>query len=193
MPEFFYPHETMIYAKSFLAGLLCLSCAAAIAAPTAVIKTSEGTITVDLNENAAPKTVANFVRYAKEGAYNGTIFHRVIPNFMIQGGGMDAAMKPKPAHEPIALERGGLKNTTGTIAMARTNDPNSATNQFFINLKDNDFLNTTAVNPGYAVFGKVTSGMDVVRKIGRAPTTSKGFHDDVPIRPITIESVQILK
>lgn len=180
--------------KILFSALLAGTCAAAFAAPQAQINTTEGTIVVDLNEKAAPATVANFVKYANEGFYNGTIFHRVIGNFMIQGGGFDRSLNQKKTHDPIKLEdKNGLKNNTGTIAMARTNDPNSATSQFFINLKDNDFLNGNSVKDGYAVFGKVTSGMDVVRKIGRAPTGSKGFMDDVPVRPIVIESVKIIK
>lgn len=118
----------------------------------------------------------------------------MIPGFMIQGGGFTASMQQKKTHAPIPLEaKNGLKNNVGTVAMARTNDPNSATSQFFINVKDNDFLNASASNDGYAVFGHVISGMDTVRKIVRQPTTSKGFHDDVPVRPIEIKSVEILK
>lgn len=174
--------------------VLSLSALAVMAAPTAVIKTSEGTITVELNEKAAPRTVANFVSYAKSGFYNKTIFHRVIPNFMIQGGGMTENLSQKRTNAPIKIESdNGLFNTVGTIAMARTSDPNSATSQFFINLKDNDFLDKRRAPDGYGytVFGKVTSGMDVVRKIGRAPTTTKMMMGDVPIRPIVIESVTI--
>lgn len=165
------------------------------AAPTAVMNTSEGQIVIELDEQKAPKTVANFVKYAKDGFYSKTIFHRVIGNFMVQGGGFDEKMMQKTTRAPIAIESGnGLKNYTGTIAMARTNNPDSATSQFFINLKDNDFLNkdSSVDGHGYTVFGKVTQGMDVVRKIGRAPTTSRGFFDDVPVRPIVIESVKIL-
>ena len=168
---------------AFGAAMLAAS-AVCFAAPKVEIVTSEGNIVVNLNEKAAPTTVANFVKYAKEGFYNGTIFHRVINNFMIQ----------ESTHAPIKLEdKNGLKNTVGTIAMARTNNPDSATSQFFINLKDNDFLNGTSTKDGYAVFGEVVTGMDVVRKIGRAPTGSKGFMDDVPVRPVIIESVKVLK
>lgn len=166
-----------------------------MAGPQVAINTSEGRIVVDLNEKAAPITVANFLNYVKKGYYKDTIFHRVIPNFMIQGGGYTRGMTEKPgAAAPIKLEdKNGLKNTVGTIAMARTNNPNSATSQFFINLKDNDFLDGTSTKDGYAVFGKVIQGMDVVRKIARAPTTDKGFHENVPVRAITIRSVEIIK
>lgn len=178
---------------AFGAAMLAAS-AVCFAAPKVEIVTSEGNIVVNLNEKAAPTTVANFVKYAKEGFYNGTIFHRVINNFMIQGGGFDRNLHQKSTHAPIKLEdKNGLKNTVGTIAMARTNNPDSATSQFFINLKDNDFLNGTSTKDGYAVFGEVVTGMDVVRKIGRAPTGSKGFMDDVPVRPVIIESVKVLK
>lgn len=166
------------------------------ASPTATINTSEGKIVVELNKEKAPKTVANFISYAESGFYNKTIFHRVIPNFMIQGGGFTQRMDQKKTKAPIPIEsRNGLGNYVGTIAMARTNDPNSATSQFFINLKDNDFLNQSKAQDGYGytVFGKVIRGMDVVRKIGRAPTTSRGYYDDVPVRPIVIESVTITK
>lgn len=178
---------------AFGAAMLAAS-AVCFAAPKVEIVTSEGNIVVNLNEKAAPTTVANFVKYAKEGFYNGTIFHRVINNFMIQGGGFDRNLHQKSTHAPIKLEdKNGLKNTVGTIAMARTNNPDSATSQFFINLKDNDFLNGTSTKDGYAVFGEIVTGMDVVRKIGRAPTGSKGFMDDVPVRPVIIESVKVLK
>jgi len=140
--------------------------------------------------------VENFVSYAKEGSYDGTVFHRVIKDFMIQGGGFDADLKQKTTHDPIKNEaNNGLKNELGTIAMARTNDPHSATAQFFINTKDNTFLNHTAESGrgwGYAVFGKVTSGMDVVRKIDASQTGSKGrFPKDVPVEAVVIESVTI--
>lgn len=172
---------------------LC-ACTAAFAGQKVAINTSEGRIVVELDEQKAPKTCANFIKYAQEGFYNNTIFHRVIPNFMIQGGGFTASMQQKKTHAPIPLEaKNGLKNNVGTIAMARTNDPNSATSQFFINVKDNDFLNASGTNDGYAVFGQVVSGMDTVRKIARKPTTSKGFYDDVPVRPIEIKSVELLK
>ena len=157
------------------------------------ISTSLGDITVRLYDDT-PIHRDNFLKLASEGYYDGTLFHRVIRDFMIQGGGFDRNLHQKSTHAPIKLEdKNGLKNTVGTIAMARTNNPDSATSQFFINLKDNDFLNGTSTKDGYAVFGEVVTGMDVVRKIGRAPTGSKGFMDDVPVRPVIIESVKVLK
>ncbi len=180
-----------------LAGALFVTAALAAnawAGPEVAIKTSEGTIVVDLDQQRAPKTVANFLKYVDSGFYNKTIFHRVIPGFMIQGGGFTADMNQKKTEAPIRLEaRNGLKNNTGTIAMARTNNPDSATSQFFINVKDNDSLNATASNPGYTVFGRVIKGMDVVRKIERQPTTTRGAYEDVPVRPVIIESVTVLK
>ena len=151
-------------------------------------------ITAELYPDVAPVSVNNFISLIQKGYYDGLIFHRVINGFMIQGGGFDRNLHQKSTHAPIKLEdKNGLKNTVGTIAMARTNNPDSATSQFFINLKDNDFLNGTSTKDGYAVFGEVVTGMDVVRKIGRAPTGSKGFMDDVPVRPVIIESVKVLK
>jgi peptidyl-prolyl cis-trans isomerase B (cyclophilin B) len=159
------------------------------------LHTSLGDITLELDAEKAPETVANFLQYARDGFYDGTIFHRVIDNFMIQGGGMNADMTQKPTRAPIANEaNNGLKNKTGTVAMARTNDPHSATAQFFINVKDNDFLDhraPTAQGWGYAVFGRVVSGMDVVDKIRKVATGSKGFHQDVPRDAVTIERVSI--
>ncbi len=186
----------MIFNKKIIASaVIALAvCTGAYAGQKVALNTTEGRIVIELDEQKAPKTCANFLNYAKEGFYNNTIFHRVIPGFMIQGGGFTASMQQKKTHAPIPLEaKNGLKNNVGTVAMARTNDPNSATSQFFINVKDNDFLNASASNDGYAVFGHVVSGMDTVRKIVRQPTTSKGFHDDVPVRPIEIKSVEILK
>jgi peptidyl-prolyl cis-trans isomerase B (cyclophilin B) len=164
---------------------------------TVKMETSMGEITLELDGNKAPDTVANFVEYAKSGFYDGTIFHRVIPGFMIQGGGFEADMKQKKTNAPIRNEAdNGLKNDTGTIAMARTSDPNSATAQFFINVKDNGFLNHTAPTAqgwGYAVFGKVTKGMDVVRRIEDSPTTRVGPMGDVPRQPIVIEKAEVLR
>ncbi|MDO4644030.1 MAG: peptidylprolyl isomerase [Cardiobacteriaceae bacterium] len=173
---------------------LALLVGSAIASPTAVIHTSMGDVTVELDEDKAPATVANFRRYAEDGFYNGTIFHRVIPGFMIQGGGHTADLKEKPAREPIANEaHNGLKNLRGTIAMARTSNPHSATSQFFINLVDNDSLNPGGVDPyGYAVFGKVTTGLDVVDAIAKVPTEKRPPHANVPTQTITIDSVDIL-
>jgi peptidyl-prolyl cis-trans isomerase B (cyclophilin B) len=156
----------------------------------AQIETSLGTLTVELNDEKAPKSVANFIKYVESGHYDGTIFHRVIKNFMIQGGGFEAGMKQKPTLDPIANEAdNGLKNDRGTLAMARTNDPHSATCQFFINVVDNDFLNFTSPTPrgwGYAVFGRVTEGTEVLDKIKAVRTGNKGFHQDVPVEDVSI-------
>ena len=161
----------------------------------ALIETSLGTITLELNEAKAPITVANFARYAREGHYAGTIFHRVIDGFMIQGGGLTKSMDDKPAHEPIRIESmNGLKNVRGSIAMARTMSPNSATSQFFINLVDNDFLDFTAPTRngyGYAVFGNVTDGMEVVDKIAKVKTGTVGPYENVPDEPIVIRKVSV--
>ena len=153
-------------------------------------KTSKGTFTVQLFDKQAPITVENFLRYADEGFFDGTIFHRVIPGFMIQGGGLTPDMKNKRGHEPIKNEAtNGLKNKRGTLSMARTNDINSATSQFFINVVDNDFLDHKPGNYGYAVFGRVDSGMDVVDAIASVKTGNKAGHQDVPIETVLIESV----
>ena len=160
------------------------------------LATSAGDIVIELDAAKAPKSVDNFLQYVKAGHYNGTVFHRVIPNFMIQGGGMTADMKEKATRAPIPLEsKNGLNNERGTVAMARTNDPNSATSQFFINVKDNEFLNAAASRDGngYAVFGKVVSGMDVVDKIRVVPTSNKGPNGDVPVEPITIKTATLEK
>jgi len=166
----------------------------AIAHPHVLLHTSDGDIRLELYPEKAPKTVANFLDYVKSGQYNGTIFHRVIRGFMIQGGGYTAGFVEKPTRAPIPLEsRNGLKNATGTIAMARTSDPDSATAQFFINTVDNAGLDYP--NPdgnGYAVFGKVTSGMDVVKKIEAAPTTTRGPMSDVPQKQVVIESASVV-
>jgi len=159
------------------------------------LKTSMGDIVIEINEQAAPVTVKNFLRYVEEGFYDGLIFHRVIQNFMIQGGGFTIQMKRKETHEPIANEAAnGLKNDRGTIAMARTNDPHSATSQFFINHKNNNPLNyIEQINPGYAVFGKVTEGMDVVDEIAAVKTTIQMGMRDVPAEPVVIQSAEIVK
>ena len=177
-----------------MTALAALSLAAAAPAFAQKVKlaTSAGDIVVELDAAKAPKTVDNFLQYVKAGHYNGTVFHRVIENFMIQGGGMTADLKEKPTRAPIGLEsRNGLTNQRGTIAMARTNDPNSATAQFFINVKDNDFLNQAQARDGngYTVFGKVVEGMDVVDKI-RAVPTGPG---DVPATPVTIKRATVEK
>ena len=165
--------------------------------PSVLLKTNHGDITLQLDAAKAPKTVENFLAYVKSGHYDGTIFHRVIDNFMIQGGGMTPGMKQKPTMAEIENEaNNGLKNVTGSIAMARTSDPHSATAQFFINVNDNDFLNHTAPNAqgwGYAVFGKVSDGMDVVDAIRKVPTGSSGFHQDVPKEDVTILEATILE
>jgi peptidyl-prolyl cis-trans isomerase B (cyclophilin B) len=162
------------------------------------LHTNYGDIVIELDFEKAPNTAANFLQYAEEGFYNGTIFHRVIDGFMIQGGGMTEDMsEKKKTRDPIQNEAdNGLKNVTGSLAMARTNDPHSATAQFFINVKDNSFLNhssKTSQGWGYAVFGKVTEGMDVVNKIKGVKTGTKGFHQDVPVEAVTIQNVTIDK
>jgi len=162
---------------------------------TVTMQTNKGVITLELDGNKAPDTVANFVAYASAGHYDGTIFHRVIPGFMIQGGGFDADMQQKSTNAPVKNEaNNGLKNVTGSIAMARTSDPHSASAQFFINVKDNSFLDHSAPTPsgwGYAVFGKVTDGMDVVRTIESVPTANKSGHQDVPLEAVVIEKVTV--
>ena len=191
---------TAFVLRRLLAPAAALAFALALApcayAQKVKLATSMGDIVVQLDPEKAPKTVDNFLKYVKAGHYNGTIFHRVIPNFMIQGGGMTPDMNEKPTNPPIALEaRNGLVNQRGTIAMARTADPNSATAQFFINVKDNEFLDAEKARDGngYAVFGKVVSGMDVVDKIRVVPTGSKGPHDDVPTTPVIIKKATVEK
>ena len=161
------------------------------------LKTSEGMIRLELWADKAPITVKNFLRYVEEGFYDGTIFHRVIDNFMLQGGGFTADMVQKKPHEPIKNEAGnGAKNDLGTVAMARTNVIDSATCQFFINVKDNAFLNHRDDSPagfGYAVFGKVIEGMDVVDKIKKVPTATVGPHQDVPVKAVVIETAKVEK
>jgi len=154
--------------------------------------TSKGTMTIELDEEAAPVTTKNFLSYVDKEFFDGLIFHRVIPGFMVQGGGMDADMNEKANDAPIPIESdNGLKNLRGTLAMARTNDPNSATSQFFINLVDSSFLDYTGTaNPGYTVFGKVTDGIETIDDIAKVKTGRKGMHDDVPVEPVTIESVR---
>lgn len=156
------------------------------------MKTNQGTIEIELYNDKAPISAKNFEDYIKADFYRGTIFHRVIPGFMIQGGGMDAQMAEKQTRAPIKNESyNGLKNLRGTLAMARTNDPNSASSQFFINTVDNDFLNKSTMNAGYAVFGKVIKGMDVVDKIEKVPTVNRGVHQNVPQSLVLIQSVKI--
>ena len=164
--------------------------------PQVEIQTNMGNIVVELNAKAAPQTVANFMNYVKSGFYKNTIFHRVIPGFMIQGGGFVSGLEEKDTNAPIALEsKNGLTNQRGTIAMARTMDPNSATSQFFINVANNNFLNADQAQDGhgYAVFGKVISGMETVDKIAGVKTHSVRYYDDVPIRDVVIKNISILK
>ena len=183
--------------KTRLAIALCaaLVCAPALAQKVR-LATSLGDIVVELDKEKAPKTVDNFLQYVKAGHYDGTVFHRVIDNFMIQGGGMKPDLSEKPTKAPIPLEsRSGLTNLRGTLAMARTQDPNSATAQFFINLKDNAFLDqaNSRDGNGYAVFGKVVAGMDVVDKIRAVPTGNKGAHQNVPLEPVTLKKATLEK
>lgn len=179
-------------ASALAAGLI--AAAAVWAAPTVELTTRMGKITVELAADKAPKSTENFLKYVREGFYTGTIFHRVIPGFMIQGGGFDAQMNQKPTHAPIDNEaKNGLKNLRGTLAMARTGDPHSATAQFFINHQDNARLDYPSRDGwGYAVFGKVTAGLDVVDRIAQVPTGNVGFFQDVPQTPVVIQNVRII-
>jgi peptidyl-prolyl cis-trans isomerase A (cyclophilin A) len=180
-------------------ALLCAAGAAAqdkAAAPRVLLATSLGDITIQLDAEKAPKTVANFLDYVKSGHYDGTVFHRVIGGFMIQGGGFTPDMVQKPTRAPIPLEsRNGLKNERGTVAMARTSVPDSATSQFFINVVDNAMLDQANARDGqgYAVFGRVVAGMDVVDRIRAVETTSAGPHQNVPAKPVLIRSATIVK
>ncbi|OLN30763.1 Peptidyl-prolyl cis-trans isomerase PpiB [Desulfovibrio sp. DV] len=164
--------------------------------PMVKLTTNKGDIVIELDKEKAPATTANFLNYVKKGHYDGLIFHRVIPGFMVQGGGMDKAMKEKSTDAPIQNEAdNGLKNKAYTVAMARTGDPHSATAQFFINVADNGFLDHTGKNPqgwGYAVFGKVVSGQEVVDAIKAVPTMTKGFHENVPVAPVVIEKAEVV-
>lgn len=186
-------------ALKFLSTLVLLNPLLGVSAQDVIhrvsIETSMGTIELELYRDKAPKSGENFLAYANAGFYDGTIFHRVIPGFMIQGGGFTPDMGQKPTREPIANEAdNGVTNDRGTIAMARTSDPNSATAQFFINLVDNGFLNHTAKNAGgwgYAVFGKVTAGMDVVDNIAAVATTNADGMGDVPVEPVVIERISV--
>ncbi len=187
---------SILRGAAFGALSLALLSAAPAHAQKVKLATTAGDIVIELDAARAPKSVENFISYVKAGHYDGTVFHRVIGNFMIQGGGMTADLKEKPTRAAIALEsRNGLTNTKGTVAMARTNAPDSATAQFFINLKDNDFLNSAASRDGngYAVFGKVTSGMDVVEKIRAVPTGTKGPYENVPLEPVVIKQATLEK
>ena len=180
--------------RALAAAALALA-AAHTQAQTVKLATTAGDIVVQLDAAKAPKTVENFLGYVKAGHYDGTVFHRVIDNFMIQGGGMTADMKEKPTRAPIPLEsRNGLVNVRGTLAMARTMDPNSATAQFFINVKDNaslDHKGKTDGGWGYTVFGQVTAGMDVVDRIKAVPTSNRGMHANVPVTPVLIRKASL--
>lgn len=179
-----------------LTAALLASIATLASAQSVRLATSMGDIVVELDAQKAPVTTKNFLQYVQAGQYDGTIFHRVIPGFMIQGGGMTPDMREKPTREPIPLEnKAGLSNRRGTLAMARTMDPNSATAQFFINVVDNPMLDpaNSRDGNGYAVFGKVVQGMDVVDKIRAVPTTRAGMHQDVPVQPVLIKKATLEK
>lgn len=179
--------------KTAIASLALVS-SMVLAGPKVEFETNLGQFTVDLNQEKAPVTVANFIKYVEDGSYVGSQFHRVIPGFMAQGGGFDQNMQSLPTYPPIKNEASnGLKNSSATIAMARTSNPNSATRQFFINFVDNNFLDYDQRPPGYAVFGKVTKGFDVIQKMGQQPTHSVGRYRDVPVEPIIITSATLLK
>jgi peptidyl-prolyl cis-trans isomerase A (cyclophilin A) len=185
-------HSTW-WAAVLVAGLAGLGASGAWAQKVR-LATSAGDIVLELDREKAPRTVDNFVQYVKAGHYNGTVFHRVIDNFMIQGGGMKPDLSEKPTRPPIPLEaRNGLDNVRGTVAMARTSDPNSATAQFFINVGDNNFLNAAQARDGqgYAVFGRVIDGMDVVDKIKVMPTTTKAQHQNVPVVDVVIRKATL--
>jgi peptidyl-prolyl cis-trans isomerase A (cyclophilin A) len=177
-----------------LLSALLFALPALAANPQVELKTNQGIIVVELAADKAPKSVGNFLQYAQDGFYNGTVFHRVIDGFMIQGGGFTADMKQKPTRAPIENEaKNGLKNVAGSLAMARTRDPHSASAQFFINLKDNAFLDHPGQDGwGYAVFGRVVRGMDVVQKIAGVATRNAGMHQNVPATPIVIESAKLI-
>jgi cyclophilin family peptidyl-prolyl cis-trans isomerase len=190
-------HVTRLLAVFALAVLPAVTLAADKPNPKVLLRTNLGAIELELDAKAAPETVRNFLGYVESGHYNGTLFHRVIPGFMIQGGGFETGMKEKPHRKPVRNEAdNGLKNLTGTIAMARTPDPHSASAQFFINVADNDSLdhrNKTDQGWGYAVFGKVTKGMEVVRKIESVPTGRAGPHGDVPREDVVITKAEVLR
>jgi peptidyl-prolyl cis-trans isomerase A (cyclophilin A) len=185
-----------------LAAALCLSGAALAqntqAAPRVKFSTTAGDFVVEVYPDKAPKTAENFLQYVRDKHYDGTIFHRVIDRFMVQGGGFDAGMVEKKTRAPVAHEgreafAKGLKNEVGTLAMARTSDPDSASSQFFINVANNAFLDPNTGNPGYTVFGRVVSGMDVVNKIKGVRTANAGMHGDVPVTPVVIQSATLVK
>jgi peptidyl-prolyl cis-trans isomerase A (cyclophilin A) len=186
--------RTLLFSAALMLGVGGAS-AQGGGAPRVALDTSEGRIVIELAPKEAPKSVDNFLTYVKAGHYDGTVFHRVIPTFMIQGGGFTDRMTEKPTREPIPIEsRNGLKNERGAVAMARRGDPNSATAQFFINVVDNPRLDYPAHDGhGYAVFGKVIEGLDVVDKIKAVPTESRGPYQHVPVTPVTIKSARIVK
>jgi peptidyl-prolyl cis-trans isomerase A (cyclophilin A) len=174
-----------------LGSLAFAQTARAASDPIVVLKTSLGTITLQLDPTHAPLSTANFLDYVDKGFYNGTVFHRIIPGFMVQGGGFTADMTEKPTSPPIHNEStNGLHNLRGTISMARTSDPDSATSQFFLNLVDNSSLDPAGDQPGYAVFGKIIGGLDVLDKMAQVPTTTKGMYENVPVDPVTILSAK---
>ncbi|EGR1088359.1 peptidyl-prolyl cis-trans isomerase [Vibrio cholerae] len=179
-----------LMAKSWLLATVALVSSCVWAGPKVAVETTLGNFTIELNQEKAPISVANFLRYVDDGSYVGSQFHRVIPGFMAQGGGFDAYLNQLPTYAPIENEASnGLRNDTATIAMARTQNPNSATRQFYINLVDNDFLNYAAKPPGYAVFGQVIEGFDVIEKMAQQPTQNKGRMQNVPVTPIVINKV----
>lgn len=185
-----------ILVASATSGFAANQAATAVKNPVVQISTSMGKMKVELYKDKAPISTENFLSYVKDKHYNGTIFHRVIKGFMIQGGDYDKKMKPRNENlkAPIQNEaNNGLKNTDGTLAMARTSDPNSATDQFFINVVDNPFLDYSPSNPGYAVFGKVIDGLDVAHKISMVPTTTQDGMSDVPVKPVVIKSIKVVK
>ncbi|HTW38844.1 MAG TPA: peptidylprolyl isomerase [Steroidobacteraceae bacterium] len=160
-------------------------------APTVRFETSQGSFTVELFEAEAPQTVENFLRYVEEAFFDGTVFHRIVPGFVIQGGGLTVDLRPKRTHEPVRNEAdNGLKNLRGTLSMARTDDIHSATSQFFVNLADNEFLDHRSGRYGYAVFGRVTSGMDVIDRLAGVRTGRRKGHDDVPLEDVVINSAR---
>ncbi|USD40549.1 peptidylprolyl isomerase [Vibrio sp. SCSIO 43135] len=179
--------------RTIISTLALVSCSV-LAGPKVLVETNLGPFTLELNDQKAPITTANFIKYVEDGSYIGSVFHRVIPGFMAQGGGFNQKMDRLPTYSSIKNEASnGLKNDTATIAMARTNDPDSASRQFFINYKNNDFLNQSGANAGYAVFGQVTQGFEVVQEMSRKPTSSFGRMQDVPVEPIVITNISVIK
>ncbi|MCD1188218.1 peptidyl-prolyl cis-trans isomerase [Vibrio cholerae] len=190
MPSYKTTCRSALMAKSWLLATVALVSSCVWAGPKVAVETTLGNFTIELNQEKAPISVANFLRYVDDGSYVGSQFHRVIPGFMAQGGGFDAYLNQLPTYAPIENEASnGLRNDTATIAMARTQNPNSATRQFYINLVDNDFLNYAAKPPGYAVFGQVIEGFDVIEKMAQQPTQNKGRMQNVPVTPIVINKV----